>query len=196
MRRKTVLVGVAAAVGALVWYAALFAPARSERRHLGEQVAAAESQERQLHATRLRLRRLEAGQGVQRAQVEWLQRLVPPEPDVAGFLLGANDAAARSGVEWLSVAPAAVVAGVGGGPSTIGVSIGVNAGFFAFVDYLRRLEGMGRLVVVDSLQLSASGGPAGPARLRATVSARIFTTAPAARTPGSPAPAPTNGGGG
>jgi Tfp pilus assembly protein PilO len=112
---------------------------------------------------------------------------------VAGFILGANHAAVSSGVDWLSVSPAAAVAGSGGAPSAIAVSIAVNGSFFTVVDYLRRLEGMARLVVVDSLQLAPGGGIAGPLRLNATVSARIFTTAAAPLAPGAtaaPAPEP------
>jgi hypothetical protein len=50
---------------------------------------------------------------------------------------------------------------------------------------------MSRLVVVDSLDLVPAGGIAGPLRLDATVSARIFTTAVAPLAPGATAaPAP------
>ncbi len=193
-RNRTVLAAVVAAaavaaVGVLLWYVALFGPERSERRRLGEQVSAAEGQEQELRSTLVRLRRLEAGRGAQEAQLERLRRLVPPQPDVAGFILAANDAAVRSGVDWISVAPAAAVAGVGGGPSAIGVSIAVNGGFFPIVDYLQRLEGLERLVVVDSLQLSLGGQAGGALQLTATMSARIFTTPAAAQAPGSPAAA-------
>jgi len=180
-RHKPVAVAVAAAVGALLWYVALFGPERSERGRLGAQVTAAARQEGELQATRVRLRGLAAGRGSEQAQLERLRRLVPPQPDVAGFILAANDAAVRSGVDWVSVAPTAAVAGAGAGaPSAIGVAIAVNGEFFALVDYLRRLEGLGRLVVVDSLQLSPGPQGGGPLRLSATLSARIFTTAGAA----------------
>jgi Tfp pilus assembly protein PilO len=191
-RNKAVAIAVVAVVGALVWYTALYSPARRERGQLGAQVAAAERREAELLSTRVRLRSLEAGRGAQQAQLKRLQGLIPAQPDVAGFILGANDAAVRSRVDWVSVAPAAAVAGAAGVPSAIGVSIGVNGEFFALVDYLRRLEGLGRLVVVDSLQLSPGAQAAGPLRLSATLSARIFTTAgtaPVAADPAGAAPA-------
>ena len=188
-RNKAVGIAVVAVVGALVWYMALFSPARAERRRLSAQVAAAESRERDLQSSRARLRGLEAGRGAQQAQLERLQRLIPDQPDVAGFILGANDAAVRSKVDWVSVSPGSSVTGAAGGPSSIGVSIGVNGEFFALVDYLRRLGGLGRLVVVDSLQLSPGAQAGGPLRLNATLSARIFTTAGAAPAEGSPAAA-------
>jgi len=191
-RKQTVLIAVVTAMGALLWYMTLFGPERSERRQIGEEVATAEREEDKLRTTRMRLRGLETGQQAQQAQLERLRRLVPPRTDVAGFILAANDAAVRSGVDWVSVAPAATVPGAGGGPSTIGVTIAVKGGFFTIVDYLRRLEGLERLVVVDSLQLSSGGTAGGSLQLSATVSARIFTAGVAAPAPGSPAaPTPT-----
>ena len=186
-RNKVVGIAVVAVVGALVWYMALLSPARAQRRSVGAQVAAAEGRERELQSTRARLRALDAGRGAQQAQLKRLQGLIPAQPDVAGFILGANDAAVRSKVDWVSVSPASPVTGAAGGPSSIGVSIAVNGEFFALVDYLRRLEGLGRLVVVDSLQLSPGALAGGPLHLNATLSARIFTTAGAAPAVGSPA---------
>lgn len=192
-RSRAVLAAVLAAAGVLLWYVVLFGPQRSERKRLGEQVSAAQRQEQEARSTLVRLRRLEAERGVQEAQLERLRRLVPPQPDVAGFILAANDAAVPSGVDWVSVAPAAAAAGVGGGPSAIGLSIAVNGGFFPVVEYLRRLEGLERLVVMDSLSLSVGGQGAGLLQLGATLSARMFTTAPAVPAPGSPAGAAATG---
>ena len=188
-RKRVVLIAVVAGLGALAWYMTLFSPARSERALLRGKITAAEGKEQELQSTRVRLRALEAGRGAQQAQLEQLRRLIPPQPDVAGFILGANDAAVRAEVDWVSVAPASPVAGEAGGPSSIGVSIAVNGEFFALVDYLRRLENMGRLVVVDSLQLAPAGEAGGLLRLSATLSARIFTTAGSAPAAAAPAAA-------
>ena len=184
------LIAVVAGLGALAWYMALFSPARSERAQLRGKTTTAEGKEQELQSTRLRLRALEAGRGAQQAQLEQLRRLIPPQPDVAGFILSVNDAAVRAEVDWVSVAPASPVAGEAGAPSSIGISIAVNGEFFALVDYLRRLENLGRLVVVDSLQLSPAGQAVGPLRLSATLSARIFTTAGSVPAGAVPAAAP------
>lgn len=184
------LIAVVAALGALAWYMALFSPARSERAQLRRKITAAQGAKQELQSTRLRLRALEAGRGVQQAQLAQLRRLIPPQPDVAGFILGANDAAVRAEVDWVSVAPASPVAGEAGAPSSIGVSIAVNGEFFALVEYLRRLETMGRLVVVDSLQLAPAGQAGEALRLSATLSARIFTTAGSVPAGAAPAAVP------
>ena len=187
-KNRTLLVALAAAVGAILWYVALFAPLKAERGRLDTTVSAAQAKQQELRATRVSLRQLAVKQGTQQSELERLRRLVPPQPDVAGFILSANDAAVRSGVDWLSVSPAAAVAGAAGAPSTIAVSMAVNGSFFTVVDYLRFLEGMARLVVVDSLQLAPGGGLAGPLQLSATISARIFTAAAAPLAPGATAP--------
>jgi len=187
-KNRTLLVALAAAVGAILWYVALFAPLKAERGRLDTTVSAAQAKQQALRATRVSLRQLAVKQGTQQSELERLRRLIPPKPDVAGFILSANDAAVRSGVDWLSVSPAAAVAGAAGAPSTIAVSMAVNGSFFTVVDYLRFLEGMARLVVVDSLQLAPGGGLAGPLQLSATISARIFTAAAAPLAPGATAP--------
>lgn len=209
-RNKVVAIVAVAGIGVLLWYMALFSPARSERAQLRGKITAAEGAERELQSTRVRLRALEAGREPQQAQLDRLRRLIPPEADLAGFILGANDAAIRAEVDWVSVAPASPVAGAAGGPSSIGVSIAVNGEFFALVDYLRRLETLGRLVVVDSLQLVTGSQAGGALRLNATLSARIFTTAgsvpaealpvpgsgtPASSTPAAQGPTPAAPGG-
>jgi Tfp pilus assembly protein PilO len=208
-RSGILLVGAATVLAVVLWYVLLLGPQRSEHRRLGEQTAAAQRQEQELRSTLVRLRQLEAGRAAREAELARLRRLVPPEVDVAGFILAANDAAVRSAVDWISVAPAGAVAGAAGGPSTIALSIAVNGGFAAVVDYLRHLEELDRLVVVDSLRLSVGGQGTGPFRLAATMSARLFTTAGAAATtqgtgvaatttptPTVPRPAPVGAGAG
>ena len=199
---RNVLVALVTVTAVALWYIALFGPQRAERRRLAQEVTAAENHEQELRSTLARLRRVAADQEIHEAQLERLRRLAPPEPDVAGFILAANDAAVRSGVDWVSVAPAAAVVGTGGQPTVIPVSIAVNGSFFTLLDYLRRLESLERLIVVDSLQLSAGAQGGGAVQLSATLSARIFTTTPAPAAPGSaaattaPSPAPVGAGSG
>lgn len=199
---RTVVAALAAVMAVVLWYMFLFGPQRAERRRLADHVTVAEAQEQELRSTLARLQRVAAEQEAHEAQLERFKRLVPAEADVAGFILAANDAAVRSGVDWVSVAPAAAAAGTSGAPSALPVSIAVNGDFFTVVDYLRRLENLERLVVVDSLQLSPDASGGGAVQLTATMSARMFTAAPAAPGPGSPGadaaptPAPVGAAGG
>ncbi len=181
------LVALATVLAVAVWYVTLFSPERADRRRLGEQVAAAQRQEQELRSTLSRLRRLSSQRELHEAQLERLRHLVPTEPEVAGFILAANDAAVRSGVNWVSFSPAPPAPGTGGGPSAISVSMAADGDFFTVLDYLRRLEGLDRLVVVDSLQLAPASQAGGLLRVNVTMSARIFTSAPAAPAAGAPA---------
>ena len=98
-KNKTVFVALVAAVGAIVWYVTLFAPLKAERGRLDTTVSAAKAKQQELRALRVSLRELAGKQGAQQSELERMRRLVPPQPDVAGFILGSIGAAdaGRSG---------------------------------------------------------------------------------------------------
>lgn len=185
-------VSVAAVVLLVVWYAALFRPQTNERRRLEERLAHIEQEEGNLRHQLSRLRRLAASGESQEAQLARLHDLIPPQPELAEFILAANDAAVRAGVRWVSVTPGPPAPA--GGFTAIGVNIQVEGGFFPIVRYLRHLEDLGRLIVIDSLQLGAKAQAGAVPELTATMAARIFTSAnapPTAASPPAPAPAAT-----
>ena len=123
---------------------------------------------------------------------------MPASADLDGFILSANQIAVKSGIDWLSVSPSVAQAGTTG-PSVIPLSIQIKGGFFQVLDYLNRLEAMGRLVIVDGINISSatsSTGAAatGPPNLSVTLTARMFTrAAPAPAAGTAPAPGPTAG---
>ncbi len=93
-----------------------------------------------------------------------LRAAVPSTPDLGEFILQANDIATASGIDWLSISPSPPAATGGGGPtSTIAVSIQIQGGFFEVLDYLNRLEDLERLVIVDTINISAAAPTRGPA---------------------------------
>ena len=56
----------------------------------------------------------------------------------------------QSGIDWLSVSPSVAQAGTTG-VSVIPLTISIKGGFFQVLDYLNRLEDLGRLVIVDAI---------------------------------------------
>ena len=135
------------------------------------------------------------------AELDKLSAAVPAAPDLDGFILSANQIAVQSGIDWLSVSPGVVQAGTTG-PSVVPLSIQVKGGFFQVLDYLNRLEDMGRLVIIDGINLTAaadvgagaSATPTGPPTLSVTLTARMFTRAdPVVAGGTSPTPGPTGG---
>jgi Tfp pilus assembly protein PilO len=184
----------------LLWYFVLFAPTSSDLSDTRDKVASAQSQKQELENTIRRLKELSANAPQQQATLRTLRAAIPANPDLGQFILQANDIAAAAGIDWLSIAPAPPTAGSGAGPnSTIAVSIQIDGGFFQVLDYLNRLEDLDRLVLVDSVNLSAAGsdeGSTGSAEvsggapdLSVTLSGRMFTGAEA------PVAGSTSGGG-
>lgn len=155
--------------------ALLLSPQSRERARVREEVATARQEEAMLQASLTELRRLEAEGTTREAELARFGQLVPDTPDLAGFIRTMNDVAAKAQVDWSSLAPSSPVMGVGGAPTTIRLSIQVGGTFFQILDYLKRLENIDRLVVVDSLDVSSSGaGAGGTPKLSVNVQARTF----------------------
>jgi Tfp pilus assembly protein PilO len=90
-------------------------------------------------------------------------------------------------VAWSSFVPAPPTAGAGG--TSISITMKVAGSFGQIFDYLRRLELLDRLIVVDGIQL-APGGDGGAPKIEANITARMFAagTASPAAAPASAAP--------
>ena len=120
MSRRALLVGVGGALLViLIWYFLLWSPRNRALEAARERREAAEQQESQL---RTEIRRLQAAQReepIKRAQLEALRSAIPDEANLGQFILDANDAAARSGIEFMSISPTppAAAAGAGGAPA-------------------------------------------------------------------------------
>lgn len=216
MKRQTVLIGAAAAVAVLVaWYLLLWSPRQADLSEASDRREAAEAQRAEL-ATRVgRLRASQKEEPMKRAQVEALRTTVPDEPNLAAFILDTNDAAAKAGIDFISVAPAepapaappvAVPAGTaapaaapGTPPAEIKLQLQVSGGYFQVLDFLNRLNDLPRLVVTDTLAITSDE----QAKLTVGVAARMFvrtvppgygavpaTAAPVPAAATSPAPAP------
>lgn len=194
MRRGLLILGalgmVALAVG---WNALFLGPRARQRSEVAEQVATARSQGETLRASLAQLRALSADE--LEDELARVGRLVPAEPDLDGLIRTMNDLAAKAQVEWSSLVPAPPVPGPAGGPATIGLSIKVDGTFFQVLDYLKGLENLERLVVVDAIDLAAGGGTGGAPKLSVNLRARTFAasagaSAPAPATIAAPAPVP------
>ncbi len=203
MRSRVAVVGVLVTIVALLlWNLVIFAPkgrSLSDARDKTKAANAIEVQERNQLA---RLNEISKNGPEIEAQLGRLNAAVPVNPDLDGFIVSANQIAVESGIDWLSVSPG-VPTSAGGGPSVISLSMQIQGGFFQVLDYFNRLERMGRLVIVDGVNLAAgaasdsgSGSTTatvatnGSPTLAATVTARMFTQAAPAGTAGS---APTSG---
>ena len=156
VKRTTLIACIAGGVVLiLLWYFVLFSPTSKDLNDTRDQVATVEDQKQELQNTIRQLKELSANAPQQQASLRTLRAAIPANPDLGEFILQANDIAAASGIDWLSIAPTPPAPTTGAGPaSTIAVSIQVDGGFFEVLDYLNRLEDLDRLVIVDSINVS------------------------------------------
>jgi Tfp pilus assembly protein PilO len=154
MKTRNVAVGALAAVLVLaLWWMFFLKPTRSQTSKVHKEVAEAERDALSLKAQlaqvsdKARNKQLEA-------QLTRLHAAVPTSPELATFVRTANTIADQSGVAWVSVTPGqpTVTAGV----NAISLGIMVKGTYPQVLDYLNRLQNLDRLVVVDSINVSAS----------------------------------------
>jgi Tfp pilus assembly protein PilO len=191
--RKIVL-GAVGAVLALfaLWFFLLWGPQGGKLVDAQEREDAAATTNAELVLRRDRLAAAQEEAPALQAKVETLRTAVPDDPQLAQFILAANDAASASGVDFLSISPTPPTASVDPTlPASVNLGITVDGGYFQVLDYLNRLSDLDRIVVVDTLGLAPAGGEdGGPVGLSVSVTARMFTTGTPDGLPGAlPAPA-------
>ena len=168
-----------AVMGGLVllygWNSVFLAPKAEAKAKAHKELVSARQQEEQLRRNLADLRKLANDSTAREAELARLGRLIPADPDVAGAIDTLNETAQASQVAWSSFVPAAPSPGAGGGPVSLGISMKVAGTFGQIFDYLRRLELLDRLVVVDNIQLNAAGEGAGSPRIEADIRARMFS---------------------
>jgi Tfp pilus assembly protein PilO len=201
VNRRALLIGTAAAVAVIVlWYFVFWSPRSKALDQARGRRQAAQQQETQLRAEITRLRGAQNQEPAKRARLEALRTAIPDDPKLAQFILDTNDAANRAGIDFISVAPQlpaapagaagaattpATPAGGGGAtttnaagarPAEIKLSLQIKGGYFQVLDFLNRLDDLSRLVVNDSLTVTADQS----ARLTVGLTSRMFTrTVPA-----------------
>jgi Tfp pilus assembly protein PilO len=198
VNRRVILFAVVAAVIVLAgWYLLLWSPTKSDLDKAKERRAAAESQQSQLRSEIQRLQEAQRNEPANRAKLERLRTAIPDDPSLGQFIIDVNDAATRSGIDFISIAPTephtaarapvvttTTVAGStpttsnaplasttpGAAPAEIGLTLQIQGGYFQVLDFLNRLDSLPRLVVTDSLNIS----PGENVRLTVAISARMF----------------------
>jgi Tfp pilus assembly protein PilO len=123
-----------------------------------QELEEAEAQQETLSSrlTALRQAREEAPEN--QAAIRRVEQQVPPTADLAGMILLLRNAATSSGVQVLSLTPAAPTTSGEGGFSTISVSATGEGTYFSVVDYLYSIETLPRAATVESVDLSPTEG--------------------------------------
>jgi len=202
-RRVALIAGGVGVAFLAVWFLLLWSPQGKRLDEAKGQREEAQSTNEELEVSLARLRDLEERRPQLEADLDALAAAVPETPDLATFILAADEAAERSGVDLNGVTPskptaeaasstpttdttAEAAAGEAGAtaaaPAAITLTLDATGGYFQALDFLNRLDDLPRVVVVDTLNLS-SGGEGGDAEatgstaeLTISVSARMFTS--------------------
>jgi Tfp pilus assembly protein PilO len=220
VNRRVVLGAVAAAVVVLLgWYLLLWSPATKSVKDAKKRATAAQSQQEELQAEITRLKEAQRNEPANQAKLEALRAAIPDDPALGQFIIDVNDAANRSGIQFVSIspsepkaptatasavpsasgtattattAPGTQITSSGPAPAEIAVSLQIKGGYFQVLDFLNRLDAMPRLVVTDSINVSADehGG------LTVGLTSRIFVRSIPAGFAGAPATTSTTAGGG
>lgn len=187
MTRKITLAAVGASVALLAaWFVLLWGPQGGKLADAEDREEAAAAVNAELELRRDRLVAAQAEAPALQAKVEALRVAVPDSPDLAQFILDANDAATASGVDFLSISPAPPAASADPTqPAVVNLAIDVDGGYFQVLDYLNRVDDMDRIVVVDTLDLAPKGEEGRTDGLSVSLTARMFTTATPAGLPGA-----------
>ena len=185
--KAVIALAVLAAAVLLYGWNSLFLSSKSQARSaVQKELTAARQSEQDLRQNLAQLRKLAADTRSREAELARLGRLVPADADVAGAIMALNDTATAAQVAWSSFTPNPQAPNASGGPAMVGISIKVGGTFHQLFDYLQRLETLDRLVVVDSISLSAGSGlTTGAPRVEAELKARMFAAGGTPVAPGS-----------
>jgi len=201
-RRLLIPLGIGVAL-LILWYVALYGPQSSALSDARKRASDATQKSATLRDQLSRLQQARQGQPLKQSQLETLRVAIPDDPALAQFILQANDAASAAGIDFLSITPTppsssaqaattpAGGAATGATPTPIRIAMTASGGYFQVLDFVNRLNGLPRIVVVDSLQMSTQGGASGQAAasafgagsaqgaaatLQVSLAERIFTT--------------------
>jgi Tfp pilus assembly protein PilO len=166
-RKLLLLLGAIAVIG--VWFALVWMPRGNEIAAAETRVEAADLRAEELQLELQRLVSAERDDEASDAALDRVTAAIPDTADLAGLITGVNATATEAGVQLLGVTPAALTAGT---PTVVPFSLDVTGGYFSVVSFTQKLTALPRLIVIDSLQVSAADRGA----LTVKFAARAFTT--------------------
>jgi Tfp pilus assembly protein PilO len=196
---RPVVFGALAVVVAIVlaWWFLLWGPRNRSYNDASAAAQQAQAQVTQLQAQYNRLLSIKQQIPTFQAELAKLQTAVPDKPQLDQIILDINGAAEDSGVQLLSITPtppaaasaAGATAAANSAPPSIRVSLSLKGGYDQVLDFINRLVGLPRLLVIDTVGLtsnasgpatsstgSGTAAPTPPAELTISLTVRLFTT--------------------
>jgi Tfp pilus assembly protein PilO len=190
MKNRSVMIGAVAAVFiVVVWWFMVFSGMTAQSADVADEITAAEGTNDALTHELAALAELQENAEAISAEREALTETLTEQPSLAAFIREADFIGVANGVDWVSVSPTDPVQT--GSVATTALTIEVEGEYLNVLHYLRALEDMPRLVVIDGIVLSGGEGedsasstpaqdqgggvPTGPPRLHAALTARMFS---------------------
>ena len=196
MNNRTITFSVLAVIMVVaLWWVFVFSGIRSDASKAAEDVDTAKAESTSLEAQLKQLEALEADAPQTQARLDEMRKLLPQQADLAGFIDEANALGAEAGVKWVSVTPTTPTTSAA--VNTIPFTMTVSGGYYQVLDYLHRVEGMSRLVVIDGVTIDQgeAAEDGGPPELTANLTARMFSQSAVQTAPGAPTTPAANGDG-
>ncbi len=178
MRRNVVLLVVIALIlVTALWWLFLISPRRAEIDDLRTQRETAVAEEQRLRGEKARLLEIQDNELTFMTAGAALERLIPPNPELATFIDDVTVLALDSEVDLLSLSPGLPAADAFAEFASMSVFINVEGQFFEVLGFLYGLADMERLVRVDGVSLSPAIQEDGTVIISAGLTTTIFTTA-------------------
>jgi Tfp pilus assembly protein PilO len=166
-RKLVILIGVVAVVG--MWFAAVWMPRGKDIAAADTRAAAADVRVEELQLALQRLASADDDAEVSEAALSRVTAAIPDTADLSGLLTGVNTTATEADVQLMGITPGTLAAGT---PTVVPFTLDVTGAYFSVVSFTQKLTTLSRLIVLDSVQVSA--GTTGT--LTVKLAARAFTT--------------------
>lgn len=157
-RRAVVVAGAGAAILALLLVVFLVLPKMGQVTDAEQELEDTRAQQVVLQGQLNALEQARDEAPENEAAIREVDGKVPPTADLPGMILFLRNAATLSGVQVLSLTPAAPEPAVTGGFSSISVSASGEGSYFALVKYLHEIETLPRAATVQSIDLNPTEG--------------------------------------
>lgn len=192
MSRRVIAIAVAASIViAGLWFVAMWSPQSKTLHKANARVAAAITQQHTLQADIATLQQEKTQLPAKQAQLDKLKQALPDVPELDTLIDNINAAATASGVDWQNITPskpltysassgAAIASGLPSGMQSIQVGLQVNGLYPQLLDFVNRLNGMSRLLGVDSVNFSGVGGAV---KTSVQIASQIFFVPPTGSVP-------------
>ena len=191
------VIALALLIVAAIGFFLLVKPKMNESSTLDERIAEFQSK----IDVALAAQRAFGGEAIKVADLFRVTKAMPDTTDMSSVILELNAVATASGVEFISIAPQASVAGEGGFLA-VPIKLTFEGSYYDLTDFLFRLrnlvivrdgelESSGRLFTLDALDLHEGSLGFPQVQAAITLSAYSYSPAPAAVTPGTTPPATT-----